>query len=571
MSYRKALFLLLVVPMLAVVTPAAEAQSAKPAAATVSQTPEGGMPRYIKPETPAERQARLGTAEDPGVDPDPETTFWRFGKPYKIYKVEKEFAKYVEQPGWVRPLAQANFTREIYQENDKYIWVWSEIRDPEAEKAIEPAKSPWDDAAVIYFKELRGDFSPIEVPASEVRVRFENSSEGLPTTGSWRNGAAVADMNGDGKVDLIFPPQRGQAGSPTVFLGNGKGAWSVWPIEWPRPFNYGTVVAADFNKDRKMDLAFSIHLTGVAVFLGDGKGKFREVTQGLSKDFPTRRMVATDVDADGWTDIVAISEGPVGRGRDAQDRMHGGVRAYLNRDKGRSWEGINVAEPREYLGGDYLSFGNFNGDRHPDFVGANVYFNSTHTLFLSKNAPDYDSAAKGLLIPGRSYYHATAAGRFRNDAKTDDFIVSYVRHWPTNLDASLVARPPLEKVTGIDRLSFVDGEPKRTPIVRWEGARRINGMAAGDVDGDGNLDVLYTDVPSLEIKALFGKGDGTFVRGQVPGLKLEPQRTYDMQLVDLDGDKRLDVVISYESDETTAFADKNGSVHVFLNRGVEKP
>jgi len=571
MSYRKAFFLLLVVPMLIVATPAAEAQAAGPAAATVSQTPEGGEPRYIKPETPAQRQARLGTAEDPGVNPDPEAIFWRFGKPYKIYKVEKEFAKYVEQPGWVRPLAQANFTREIYQENDKYIWVWSEVRDAAAEEKIAPAKSPWDDAAVKYFQEMRSEFSPIELPDSGVRVRFEESSEGLPTSGSWRNGAAVADMNNDGKADLIFPPQRGQAAAPTVFLGDGNGGWSVWPIEWPRTFNYGTVVAADFNKDKKMDLAFSIHLTGVGVFLGDGKGKFREVTEGLPKDFPTRRLVATDVDADGWIDIVAISEGPVGRGRDAQNKMNGGIRAYLNRNKGNKWEGMNVAEPREYLGGDYLSFGNFNGDKYPDFVGANVYFNSTHTLFLSKSAPDYDSATKGLLIPGRSYYHATAAGRFRKDAKTDDFIVSYVRHWPTNLDAGLVATPPLQKVTGLDRLSFVDGEPKRIPIVRWDGARRTNGMAAGDVDGDGNLDLLYTDSRTVEIKVLFGRGDGSFVGGQVPGLKLEPQRTYDLQLVDLNGDKRLDVLVSYESDETTAFADKNGSVHVFLNRGVEKP
>lgn len=570
MSYRKALFLLLVVPMLVVATPAAEAQAAKPAAATVSNALEGGVPRYIKPETPEERRARVGTAEDPGIDPDPETIFWRFGKPFTIYKVEKEFAKYMDQPGWVRPLAQANFIREIYQENDKYIWVWTEVRDPEAEKKIEPEKSPWDDAAVKYFQELRSDFTPIDVPDAGVRVRFEEASKGLPTTGSWRNGAAVADMNNDGKADLVFPPQRGQAAAPTIFLGDGKGGWSVWPIEWPRPFNYGSVVVADFNKDKKLDLAFSVHLTGVALFLGDGKGKFREVTEGLPKDFPTRRLVAADVDADGWMDIVAISEGPVGRGRDAQNKMNGGIRAYLNRNKGRAWEGMNVAEPREYLGGDYLSSGNFNGDRYPDFVGANVYFNSTHTLFLSKNAPDYDSAAKGILIPGRSYYHATAAGRFLRNAKTDDFIVSYVRHWPTNLDANLVATPPLQKVTGIDRLTFVDGETQRVPIVRWEGARRTNGMAAGDVDGDGNLDLLYTETASQEIKLLLGKGDGTFVRGEVPGLKLEPQRTYDLQLADLDGDKRLDVLISYESDETTAFADKNGSIHVFLNRGPEQ-
>jgi hypothetical protein len=81
-------------------------------------------------------------------------------------------------------------------------------------------------------------------------VRFEESSDGLPDAGSWRNGGAVADMNGDGNPDIVLPPQRAGNGIP-------------------------------------------------AIFVGDGKGGFREVFH--DRAFPSRRLVATDVDRDGWT------------------------------------------------------------------------------------------------------------------------------------------------------------------------------------------------------------------------------------------------------------------------------
>jgi hypothetical protein len=568
MSVRKSLYLFLAAVMLlgtgeGFARPQSEAT-------TMAGVPEGGVPRYIKPETPEQRQARLGTAEDPGPDPDEKKIFYRFGKQYTIFKVEKRWAKYMPEPGWVKPLANVNFTNEIYQENDKYIWVWNEVIDKEAllKKAAEE-ESPWNQEAIEYFTKLRRDFEPLEARTSSTRIRFKESSNGLPPDGSWRNGAAVADMNADGFLDLVLPPQRGQAGAPMVFLGDGKGGWTRWKIRWPRAFNYGTVVAADFNKDKHFDLAFSIHLTGVAVFLGDGKGGFTEVTKGLEQHYPSRRMVTADVDADGWMDIVAISEGPVGRGRDLQDRLHGNLRAYLNRDKGRSWEGINLAEPKEPIGGDYLSVGTFNDDRYPDFVGASVYFNSAFTLFVSKAQSEYDPLLDGMLVPGRSYYQATTTGRFVNGAKTDDAIVSFLRYWPENLESRLVARPPVSEISGLDRISFADGEPRRTPIVRWKGAQPVRGAASGDFDGDGNLDVAYTTSESTELNILLGDGKGGFRRAEVGGIELPPQRTYDLVVRDLNGDKKADVMVMFEAKQATAFSKKNGSVRVYLNEGAE--
>lgn len=578
MSLRKVLPVLILVGTFAALSGLpADAQTASPQTAPAASAMDGGEPRYIRPETPEQRRERLGTPEDPGPDPDSEKIWWRFGKKFKISKHEKRWAKYGAEAGWVRPVGNLNFLAEIYQENDKYVWVWLEEIDPadiptkeELERMAIEAKFPeMDPEAIKYYQALRDEFMPIDPPKADVKVTFEESSDGLPSGGSFRNSLAVADVNEDGHVDLILPPQRGPAPAPAIYLGDGKGKWKQWTaFRFPRSVNYGTVVAADFNKDKHIDLAFGVHLNGVAIFLGDGKGTFREITEGVSANFPTRRIVSTDVDRDGWMDVVAISEGPVGRGTEGQLTPGARLRAFLNRKKGEAWEMINIAHPDDALGGDWLATGNFNGDKYPDFVGASVYFNGVNTLHLSKNKNQYDSVhGNGTLVPFRSYYYAATAGRFSSKDR-DDAIVSYYRVWPRQVNPSIVPRPPLEVVVGIDRISFAGGEPKRTTIARWGSSPAIWGLGSGDFNGDKKLDILYTRHSPREAVLLVGDGNGGFRRAVVEGLELSGLRNYDLTVADVNADNRPDVILMYESQSSTALAPKNGKVQVFLNRGT---
>lgn len=575
MAFRKVLSFVITLVALGAYGQTATPPAAK-AAGQATTTIEGGTPTFVVPETPEQRQARIGTTEDPGLDPDPNKTWWRFGKNFKIEKHERKRAKYGDDPKIVRPIASLNFWAEVYQHNDKYVWVWieeldlSEIPTPEdvPEKVVTSRYPELNEEAIKFYETFREDFKPLDVPKSDVRVRFEESSAGLPTAGSWRNSLAVADINEDGHVDLIMPPQRGGIGAPAIVLGDGKGKWTPYKFTWPRVINYGSVVAADFNKDNHVDLAFGVHLNGVAIFTGNGKGEFREITGGLPSQFPTRRVIATDVDRDGWTDVVAISEGPIGRG--AKSNEGGNLRAYLNRNKGQTWEMISISQRKQAIGGDWLATGNFNGDRYPDFVGASIYFGGVSTVHLSKDKSSYE-VVRGAdhLIPFYSFYYALTAGRF-SARDRDDAIVSYYRRWPGNVNPEIVSKPPMGSVIGLDRLSFAGGKPKRTPILRWTGSPAVWGMGSGDFDGDKKTDVVYTRFNPREAVLLLGDGAGNFKKAIVEGVNLPGLRNYDLTVADVNEDNRPDLIVMYESASSSALAAKNGKVQVFLNRGTSR-
>ena len=224
----------------AMTVPAAVAQTAVTSAPATdappqlsAAAPDGGIPEFVRPETPEQRKERIGTAEDPGLDPDPGKHFWRFGASYHINKYERRLAVYdAHDANYVRPMGMVNFSYEIYQQNQKYIWCWMPDVDMTQTAGAPPAQpapsARYKEGDIAYFARIRPQFTALTPADSGKTIRFAESSDGLPQNGSWRNSLAVADMNEDHCPDIIVPAERKGGGLPQIFLGDCKGHWQNW-------------------------------------------------------------------------------------------------------------------------------------------------------------------------------------------------------------------------------------------------------------------------------------------------------------------------------------------------------
>src|ERR1700751_791937 len=109
---------------------------------------------------------------------------------------------------------------------------------------------------------------------------------------------AIADFNGDGKLDLAL------AGSAqtTILLGNGDGTFTAAPNQ-PQ-IGSSQVVAADFIGDGKLDLAVSPSNGATSTLLGNGDGTFTAAPD--QPQITTDELVAADFNGDGKIDLAAL-------------------------------------------------------------------------------------------------------------------------------------------------------------------------------------------------------------------------------------------------------------------------
>ena len=164
----------------------------------------------------------------------------------------------------------------------------------------------------IWLGDGRGNW-PVETGPSE--------------TGTYMD-VAVADFNEDGNVD-VAGTSWGKQGAVRIWLGDGAGSWAGL-----RPLGRGSfygLKAADVNRDGHTDLIATTYRSGVAVFLGDGKGDFTEGARPQTTH-TFWDVVVTDLDSDGTMDLLASSN------------VNGGIRAWRYKESKR-WETVSGRFP----------------------------------------------------------------------------------------------------------------------------------------------------------------------------------------------------------------------------------
>lgn len=412
---------------------------------------------------------------------------------------------------------------------------------------------------------LLADLAELKVGASD-RLRLMPSNRGLPGRGQWRQGFELVDLNGDGNLDIVHAPPRKGDGKPKIFLGDGAGGWRLWQEARfeGQPLDYGDIAVADFDGDGALDLAVAVHLRGLQVLRGDGRGLFRQWGEGLPywapgaggevPEYSSRTVEVVDWNRDGRPDLLTLGEGPriIRQPTATHPGFRHGARGailFLNRGGGK-WERYDQGTGRDRLFGDGLAVGDFNGDGLADFAIASRVKGATKILQLGKADGSWEEVSLGdLARPG--VYASVHAADLDGDGR-DELLLGYV------------AGGGKESWSGIDLVEHEAGNWRRTPIAaEKEYLGGVTALATGDLDGDGRQDVVAL-TGTGERWVFLGTAKGTFVREESGELApSQPQcQGYGVGVASLGGERAVLVM---------GFAGEPGSEQIFGNMDKSCP
>ena len=191
---------------------------------------------------------------------------------------------------------------------------------PAAGSPFAVGREPWGLAAA----DLNGDGKPDLVVANHldgtVTVLLGTGTGFIPANGSpfsvglACSGVSIADLNHDGVPDLavaILSNGGVYSGSVAILLGNGAGSFAAAggsPFAWPN-INPVTLAVGDFDGDGNLDLAAAGTFTGdVALMLGDGTGAFiPSATVVTGYETSSQGLTAGDFNGDGKLDLAFTS------------------------------------------------------------------------------------------------------------------------------------------------------------------------------------------------------------------------------------------------------------------------
>ena len=338
---------------------------------------------------------------------------------------------------------------------------------------------------------------------------------------------AIGDCNNDGIKDVFV----GNSGDNhlSYYLGTGL---QFAPLGQERTYDVAgftyAIAAGDINQDGKLDLIFgAIDGAGLGIGYGDGVGNFNNPSE--QSIFQGSIPLTADLDGDGDLDVVALNSSD----SFAVFRNDGGVLTKVG---------------QYFFGGlapndaPCLALEDVDGDGKKDIVGTGFYRN----LEVFKNLG-------GLNFSERMHYDLNInSARFKmidlnGDNKKDIVLVD---PGDTHIE-----------------LRYNDGAGGFAASTLLTGAGDPHGLATGDLDGDGKADLVVSDRDNNRLTIWKGVGNSfTFLGYFAIGTK--PR---SVQLVDLNGDNKLDVIvttISPVNDDNDGSNDTNSDrISVALGNG----
>ncbi|WP_420461498.1 FG-GAP-like repeat-containing protein [Candidatus Palauibacter sp.] len=345
-----------------------------------------------------------------------------------------------------------------------------------------PGPGPWVEADGVRWRELRPrgstGFRPLDASSLGVTFRYEVEEEARLRNRvlAEGQGVAIGDVDGDERPDLFFA---GFGGASALY--RNLGGWRFADVTAAAGLALEDAMArgavfADLDGDSDLDLVVTVHGGRNRIFLGDGMGRFDELEDaGLTGDRASTTATLADVDRDGDLDLYIANY----KTRQVDD-LHPPGALDINRLRRGEDGGLFIPpELRELYAEHY----------RVEFDGRFVRrfeLGEPDEFYMGLGDGRFAAAALTGAPPGSA---PTAAGEVR-----DWGLAARFSDWDADGDPDLYVANDFNSPDGI-WINRGDGSFEAAPAeaIRTTSLSSM-AVAVGDLDRDGDLDLLTTDM-----------------------------------------------------------------------------